>query len=205
MKNKGNIKPLIDQKLISAISHPLRVHILDTLGEGTASPSDLAREVGVDVNYVAYHFKELEKLGYVELVDTQQRRGAVEHYYRARTKVLLEDHAWERVPLPLKRGFVAHLLQLIATDLREALETGSFQARESHLSRTRFLVDEKGWDDLSTALRDTLEQVLTIQAECSERLKCADRGTAVPVAVSIAGFEIPPRGGQSAGKVPPRD
>jgi DNA-binding transcriptional ArsR family regulator len=204
MKSKGNIKPLIDQKLVSALSHPLRVHILDTISEGTASPSDLAREVGVDVNYVAYHFKELEKLGYVELADTQQRRGAVEHYYRAKAKVFLEDPEWERVPLQLKRGFTADLLQMIATDLREALETGSFHARASHLSRTRLLVDEDGWNEVTVVLREALEQVLTIQAECGERLKGTDE-EAIPVAVSIAGFEIPPRGGQSAGELPPHD
>ncbi len=194
---KGNLKTLVDPKLVSALSHPLRVHIIDALSEATASPSDIARGVGLSVNYVAYHVKELEKLGYVELVKTEPRRGTVEHYYRVRRRFLLDDGEWEQLPEPVRKSFSAHLYRLVIDEAKEALEAGTFEARNGHLSRTRLHVDEKGWDELTTLLEETLNRVLALQDECAERLEASGE-QAIPAAVSIAGFETPPRARSSS-------
>jgi predicted ArsR family transcriptional regulator len=54
------------------------------IAEGTAcSPKAIAEVLGLDVRQVAYHVRVLRKLGCIELVETQQRRGTVEHIYRA--------------------------------------------------------------------------------------------------------------------------
>jgi DNA-binding transcriptional ArsR family regulator len=192
MKAKGNLRPLIDENLVSALSHPLRVHILDVLSERVASPSDLAREAGLNVNYVAYHVKELEKIGFLELVKTEPRRGTIEHYYRARRKFIIEDPEWERLPAPIKRGLSANLFQAIIGDVREALVAGTFDEHNGHMSRTRLLVDKEGWGDLNAALAETLERVLSIQAESAERLEASGE-EAIPVAVSMVGFETAPK------------
>ena len=52
------------------------------IAEGIASPKAIAVELDLDVRSVAYHVRVLRKLGCIELVETQQRRGAVEHIYR---------------------------------------------------------------------------------------------------------------------------
>ncbi len=189
---KGDLKALVDPKLVSALSHPLRVHIIDVLSEASASPSDIARGVGLSVNYVAYHVKELEKLGYVELVKTEPRRGTVEHYYRVRRRFLLDDSEWEQLPEPVRKSFSAHLYRLVIDEVKEAFAAGTFDARNGHLSRTRLHVDEKGWDELTALLQETLNRLLALQEECTARLEAGSE-QAIPVAVSIAGFETPPR------------
>jgi DNA-binding transcriptional ArsR family regulator len=73
----------IDQRLVRALSHPLRVQILEILSRRIASPNDLAAELGVELTHVAYHTRTLDRCGCLELVDTAQRRGATEHFYRA--------------------------------------------------------------------------------------------------------------------------
>jgi predicted ArsR family transcriptional regulator len=74
----------IDQRLAKALSHSLRAQALALVVEGTAnSPKAIAGMLGLDVRHVAYHVRVLRKLGCIELVETQQRRGAVEHLYRA--------------------------------------------------------------------------------------------------------------------------
>lgn len=188
----GDLKHRFDQDLVSALSHPLRVHIIDALVEAPASPSDLAREVGLSVNYVAYHVKELEKLGYVELVKTEPRRGTVEHYYRAKRRFMLDDSEWEQLPAPIKSSFSAGVFSGIIDDVKEALAAETFGSRNSHMSRTRLRVDERGWDELMKVLEETLNRVLELQAECAERLEDDGEG-AISVAVSITGFETPPR------------
>lgn len=188
----GDFNLRVDQSLISALSHPLRVHILDALVEATASPSDLAREVGLSVNYVAYHVKELEKLGYVELVKTEPRRGTVEHYYRAKRLYMFDDREWEQLPKPIRARISADNFSSVIADVKEALLADTLDSRNAHMSRARLRVDERGWDELMKALEETLNRVLALQAECAERLEKSGE-EAIPVAVSIAGFETPPR------------
>ena len=72
----------IDQRLAKALSSPLRARALALIGEGVASPKAIADELGLDVRGVAYHVRVLRKLGCIELAETQQRRGAIEHIYR---------------------------------------------------------------------------------------------------------------------------
>jgi DNA-binding transcriptional ArsR family regulator len=76
-------RPLsIDQRLAKALSSPLRARALALIAEGTASPKAIAGKLDLDVRGVAYHVRVLRKLGCIELVETQQRRGAIEHIYR---------------------------------------------------------------------------------------------------------------------------
>lgn len=72
----------IDQRLAKALSSSVRVRALALIAEGVASPKAIAGELGLDVRSVAYHVRVLRELGCIELVETQPRRGAVEHIYR---------------------------------------------------------------------------------------------------------------------------
>jgi DNA-binding transcriptional ArsR family regulator len=81
----------IDQRLAKALSSPLRARALALIAEGVASPKAIALELDLDVRGVAYHVRVLRKLGCIELVETQQRRGAIEHIYRVVDGVLEKD------------------------------------------------------------------------------------------------------------------
>ena len=76
-------KDSVEQIVAKAFAHPLRVQILIILNERVASPNLLAQELDQSLNLVAYHVRVLEKYDCIELVDTKQRRGATEHFYRA--------------------------------------------------------------------------------------------------------------------------
>lgn len=66
-----------------AIGHPLRVELLEALGGlGIASPNELAKRLDGPLTSVSYHVRMLRDYGAIELVDTEPRRGALEHYYR---------------------------------------------------------------------------------------------------------------------------
>lgn len=72
-----------DQRLLKALAHPLRAKALPLFAEGMVSPIQAARQLDVDVSHLAYHIRVLHQLGFIELVETRQRRGALEHFYRA--------------------------------------------------------------------------------------------------------------------------
>ncbi len=72
----------IDQQLAKALSSELRAQALALISEGIASPKLIAAKLDLDLRNVAYHVRVLKRLGCIELVETEKRRGAVEHIYR---------------------------------------------------------------------------------------------------------------------------
>jgi DNA-binding transcriptional ArsR family regulator len=78
----------IDQRLAKALSHSMRARVLALIAEGKASPRQVAERLGEDVRSVAYHVRVLKGLGCLELVETRQRRGATEHFYKVTERAL---------------------------------------------------------------------------------------------------------------------
>jgi DNA-binding transcriptional ArsR family regulator len=97
----------VDQRLIKALGHPVRMRVLDILNTRVASPSELAKELNEPLGNVAYHVKILEETDSIELVRTAPVRGALEHFYRATTDVSatwldLDDEAYEEMERVVK-------------------------------------------------------------------------------------------------------
>ena len=161
----------IEQVVAKAFAHPLRVQILIILNEKTASPNMLAQQLDQSLNLVAYHVRVLEKYDCIELVDTKQRRGATEHFYRATRRQFLTDSEWARLPKSLRPGLSGAMLKSAFDDVEEAVDRDTFDELEDrHLSRTPMVVDKQGWKDTADLLAGTLDRLLEIQTEANERL-----------------------------------
>jgi predicted transcriptional regulator len=78
----------IDQRLAKALSHSVRAQALTLIAAGPTSPKRIAKRLGEDVRGVAYHVRVLQQLGCIELVETRQHRGAIEHIYKATEQAL---------------------------------------------------------------------------------------------------------------------
>jgi len=159
----------VDQKLVRAIGHPLRLRLLTIFNERVASPSDLAAELGEPIGNVSYHTRILARLGCVELVRTKQVRGAVEHYYRAVVRPVFSDEDWAELPMSIRKSLAGAVLAEIADDISAAASQGGFDRDEVHLSRTPLTLDRKGWQDLNELLQGIYERALEIQAESASR------------------------------------
>lgn len=72
----------IDQELVKALSHPIRIEILEALRGRIASPSELSREMDQRLGVISYHTKTLVKCGCLELVHAEARQGSIESYFR---------------------------------------------------------------------------------------------------------------------------
>jgi hypothetical protein len=170
-KNKDGVEQIVAK----AFAHPLRVQILIILNERVGSPNLISQELEQSLNLVAYHVRVLEKYDCIELVDTKQRRGATEHFYRATRRQFLTDSEWSRMPENLRPGLAGAMLKSVFEDINEASKSGTLdQVDDLHLSRTPMVVDKQGWADISNLLSDTLDRVLEIQAEASERIAVGD-------------------------------
>jgi hypothetical protein len=168
---KTKKKDGVEQIVAKAFAHPLRVQILIILNERVASPNLLAQELDQSLNLVAYHVRVLEKYDCIELVDTKQRRGATEHFYRATRRQFLSDSEWARMPQSLRPALSGAMLKSMFDDIEEAVKSGSMDEKDdAHISRTPMVVDDKGWKEVSTLLAETLDKVLEIQGESAKRI-----------------------------------
>jgi DNA-binding transcriptional ArsR family regulator len=165
-----NKKDGVEQIVAKAFAHPLRVQILIILNEKVASPNMLAQQLDESLNLVAYHVRVLEKYDCIELVDTKQRRGATEHFYRATRRQLLSDNDWALMPASLRPGMTAAILKSIFEDIEAASKSETLdEVDDAHISRTPMVLDQQGWSDVADLLSGALDRLLEIQTEASSR------------------------------------
>ena len=180
----------ITQQLAKALAHPLRVKILSSLHKGISSPNQLAQELGEPLGNVSYHVKTLLEYDCVELVKTEPRRGAVEHFYRATDRAFLSDSDWAKIPASARKGISGSILESIGQSATDAMAAGTIAARkDSHLSDTPLLLDEKGWKDLNKVLASAVKQAGEIQKEAADRLE--DKSDGISTKLAIMHFEVP--------------
>jgi DNA-binding transcriptional ArsR family regulator len=184
----------ITQQLAKALAHPLRVRILSSLHKGVSSPNQLSQELGEPLGNVSYHVKTLLEYDCVELVKTEPRRGAVEHFYCATERAFFSTSDWEKIPASARKGICGSILETVGQDATEALIAGTIDARtDSHVSRTPLVVDEKGWTDIAELLAETLDKAIAIQEEAAARLS-GKKSDSIATRLAILHFEAPPAG-----------
>lgn len=180
----------ITQQLAKALAHPLRVRILSSLHKGISSPNQLSQELGEPLGNVSYHVKTLLEYDCVELVKTEPRRGAVEHFYRATDRAFLSDADWAKIPASARKGISGSILESIGQSATDAMAEGTIESRkDSHLSDTPLLLDEQGWKDLNKVLSNAVKQASEIQKEAAKRIEDDSDGIATKLA--IMHFEVP--------------
>ncbi|HYP55423.1 MAG TPA: winged helix-turn-helix domain-containing protein [Solirubrobacterales bacterium] len=186
----GKLRQVIDPAVAKALSHPLRSHILVTLGDRVASPNEIAKELGLAARDLDYHVKVLVEVGMIQLARAEKRRGVKEHFYELRTAPFcFDDQEWDRVPAPVRSRFSDAFLRGLLDEVAEALRAGTFHARSnSHESRMNMLLDEQGWEEMARTMEDTLERVAAIRAGSAKRLRTSSQH-GIPTAVFLLGFE----------------
>ena len=78
-----------DQELVRALSHPVRLEILQALQGRIASPAELSQEIDRRPAIVSYHANTLVSCGCIELVHSRGRRGAIENFFAVTPRSLL--------------------------------------------------------------------------------------------------------------------
>jgi DNA-binding transcriptional ArsR family regulator len=167
MKPQSDIS---DPRIIKALTHPLRIQILAALDERTASPSELADELGAPLGNVSYHVRQLAGLGLIKLVKRTPRRGAIEHHYKAVGRPQISDDAWAGTSATVKDAVVGAALGDLGNAVTSAAAAGGFSRPDAHLTRTQVTLDERGWKDLDNELNATLARVQKIADASAKRL-----------------------------------
>jgi DNA-binding transcriptional ArsR family regulator len=167
-------RDITDPSLAKALAHPLRTRILSALEDRTASPSQLAEELGAPLGVVSYHVRRLAALRFLKLVKRVPRRGAVEHYYTAVAGPTITDAAWGSTPEIAKQAMISTVLANIGRRAADAASTGGFDDAQAHISRSPMVLDQRGWAAVARELNGVLERLEAIEAESADRLARED-------------------------------
>ena len=179
----------MSDRLGRLLTHPLRHRLLLEYTSGPDSPSRVARRLGEPLNVVSYHTGVLVRHGYLALVRTERRRGALRRTYRATIGPVIEDADWTALPEDLRRELTLAALSQVGDDARRAAHSGGFEHRAAHLTRTRLELDRQGLIEVARRLRAVDDELGEIAAR--SRAREGPHGEAPPYEVVVLGFENP--------------
>jgi hypothetical protein len=190
------------ETISNALKHPLRVRILEVLNEGPRSPSQFVEEGLIPKEHFAtyqqalslasYHFRELQKDGCLEVIESIPRRGAVEHVYEGLARVYFDDAEFEAMPRPTRRKLSRVSLQGMVARADRAIAEDTFDERpDRHLTWMPMQLDQRGWDEVIAKLAETFTDLGRIRVDARDRI-AASGGEVMPATVAMLGFESPP-------------
>jgi DNA-binding transcriptional ArsR family regulator len=179
------INDIDDPRLVKALAHPIRIRILGILEHRTASPKELALEMGLPLENVSYHVRALKQFGFIKLERKRQVRGAIEHHYRAVARPRITADAWEQLPTVVKRAMTSATLGQLGELVRAAATDGAFDRPESHLARVPATLDEQGFAAASAVLTETVERLQAVEAEAQARIRRGESDPLPAVAVMM--------------------
>lgn len=176
---------------LEAMRHPLRARILRLLVEREVmSPAELSRTLRAELSDVSYHVRRLEKLECAELVETRPVRGALEHFYRATERHLIETDEFEDLDPISAEDLVLNSFQKIIDDFvasRKAKMIGF--DRHFYLARTPYVLDEKGFQEGMEAVDRCRLELSEIERRSAERR--TEGAAGIGVSGSILFFKVP--------------
>jgi DNA-binding transcriptional ArsR family regulator len=187
-----SINEINDPRLVKALAHPLRVSILSALEHRTASPSELADELGVPLPNLSYHIRMLVQLDLLKLVKTRPRRGAIEHYYKASGPVAVSDSAWGEVPSLVKEAMVSSTLRSIGKQAGAAATVGGFDDGASVIARQTLKLDPKAYKELSRKMIELDKYAARLHAESEKRRQSSNHTDELDAGVVLMLFKSSP-------------
>lgn len=184
----GQRKKRIEEVVTYAVGHPIRVHILVVLNEGTYTPGQIAEILDKPLNNVSNHIRELADAGSIELAKTEQVRNATLHYYRA-VEMPFYSEEEAAAMTPEQRQVTAGLVvQSMSAEVMAALWAGKLTLPGVWLTWRWFNVDEQGRRDISEEQERSWKRVQEIEVESTNR-RTESGEDATSIIVTQLGYE----------------
>ena len=177
---------------IRAMSHPLRAAVLRILAERTASPAEMARELDEELSNVSYHTKQLVEFECAELVSTRPVRGALEHFYRATERHLIDTEEWDEIDPVVAEDIICEVQQKMLDDFVASVRAKLIGADKNfHLTRSPLVFDTEGLQEALEVHERTRVELEEIAARSATRLvESGEQG--INVTSAQACFKMPP-------------
>lgn len=193
-KKSPKPKPLgtdfLDARLSKALAHGMRVNIMAVASWRKISPSEYARETDEKLGKVSYHFKRLVDYGVIELVDTEQVRGSVKHFYRGTRQAIFGGASWAKLPKSVQDGVAGAALQDFTKVAVHSIESGAFSAHDhSYLVWEPHRYDDLAFKASVKILERVRKELASLAVEAAPRLTETGK-EGLLVAIALSSFEM---------------
>jgi hypothetical protein len=179
------------QRLAVAFGHPLRVELLRLFATGIFSATSAAKALRQPRANVHYHVIVLAReCDILELAFTKTIGSATERFYQLRSRHDLASLDASDLPSAIHAAVQGSAGAGFVDQLSEALTLGATDHDGTRLMASPILLDARGWEGASTAIRATVDQFDTIEAEARARIG-HDRGAAIHAMTGLALFRVP--------------
>ena len=180
----------LSTRMAKVFADPLTLQILKELQFRDMSPSQLETKVGgASVQAFDRRCKTLTELGWL----VRLGRGAESPLvlYRAAGPEAFDADLWGGVPVMAKQAPSWPVFDDFCQKAEEALRQGSFNARPNrHVTWCTFLLDERGWLQVTHALNRCNDQLNAVATDAGKRAWAASRSTPQCLATFLlASFE----------------
>jgi DNA-binding transcriptional ArsR family regulator len=198
LKGPVNANSQLDQRVARGMAHPLRAEILSYLHDHpVSSPAEMSKagvgKSGAELSHIAYHCRVLEDLALIEEVDNRPVRGAVEHFYRAISRMFLDVEAWEKLPKEMKTAISVKAIEETFDRVSSAVATGTFDSRDERaVINLGLMLDEESFKAASRKLDEVMDWLQSLQEAAIQKAKESD-DELIFTSVSLLMYESPPR------------
>lgn len=180
----------LDARLSQALAHWMRVNIMAIASWRKISPSEYARETGERLSKVSYHFQRLVDYGVIELVDTEQVRGSVKHFYQGTRQAIFGGASWTELPKSVQDGVAGAALQDLTKVTVHSIESGAFSAHDhSYLIWEPHLYDDLAFKAAARILERVRKELKDLAVGARPRLTETDKEGQL-VAIALGAFEM---------------
>jgi DNA-binding transcriptional ArsR family regulator len=178
--------PTADKEAFEVLHHPWRVRILEVLSERDMScaqvidegwiPELLELDRSEAIPKLAYHFRVLRKVGAIEVVEKNQKRGSTELVCRGRARAYFSTDEWAKLPRATRCMISRTVLQGLMARAEGALVHDTFDERiDRHLVWAPMELDEQGWSEMAALLDGVAEAAVHIGPRPASALRTAAR------------------------------
>lgn len=201
-RNRQEIRRATAEELSSArrkaFSHDLRHNIYLIAAEREVSPTEISQDFNVSLDVARYHFDylsgkkpERNPFEFIELVNTDTKRGGTQHFYKAVEQPLADMETSAQ----LSRLDREHVNGTIANRFTRDYEKARLAGTNGRHPQETFLRVHKMLDDQAVnEIAELEEEVLRRRQEIaidSELRQAAGETTGRPFAMHQAVFEVP--------------
>jgi hypothetical protein len=194
--NRGRAKRdeevFVDSSYAILVKYRVRGQIVAIGHRRLISPSEFARERGLDLGYVSRHFRALRNAGFLEFVKGIKVRGSTMHMYRSTKRAVFTKVDWAKLGEAVQSEMAPGVVQDLNIAFTEAMETGTFYRHDDvMLFWLSLMLDEVSWPEFIKILAWGIEEVKELAEDTVNRHANGETVGCFPAAFAIAGFELP--------------
>lgn len=160
----------VEEARVYAVGHRIRIEVLAMLHEGSRSPSELAKLIGLPMSTLTHHIDELVGDNSIELAKVEQVRNTNEHFYRAVEIPFYSDEEMWAMPPEARQVTYGLILQSAMAEALAAFWAGKMATDPRvWMSWCWFNVDAQGREDIADEQARSWDRVQEIEIESTAR------------------------------------